>query len=85
MKLEYHPSRSLVLNKEVEVSLGKQTKALCNAGMEDVEAGRCVSILVEKTVLNLAANSEAERDQWLTALHTVMTEQGRKKVINLPQ
>ena len=83
VKLEYHPSRSLLLNKEVEVSLGKQTKALCNAGMEDVSAGRCVSILVDKTVLNLAAESEGERDDWLSALHTIMTGAGTRSVTPL--
>ena len=71
-RLEYHPSRSLLLSSNVELSLGKQTKALCNGGMEDVEAGRCVSVMVDRTVLNLAADSRAARDEWLTALHTVM-------------
>ena len=77
-RLEYHPSRSLLLSSAVELSLGKQTKALCNAGMEDVLAGRCVSVMVDRTVLNLAAESEAARDEWLAALHTVMINGDKK-------
>ena len=78
-RLEYHPSRSLLLSSAVELSLGKQTKALCNAGMDDVDAGRCVSVMVDRTVLNLAAVSEQARDEWLAALHTVMIH-GNKKL-----
>ena len=78
-RLEYHPSRSLLLSSAVELSLGKQTKALCNAGMDDVDGGRCVSVMVERTVLNLAADSEEARDEWLAALHTVMIN-GNKKL-----
>ena len=81
-RLEYHPSRSLLLSAAVELSLGKQTKALCNRGMEDVEAGWCVSVMVERTVLNLAADSEEARDEWLAALHAVMIH-GNKKLTAL--
>ena len=79
-RLEYHPSRSLLLDGQLEVSLGKQSKAMLNAGMEDVDDGRCVSICVDRTVLNLAASSERDRDAWLAALHTVMIESGNKLV-----
>ena len=78
-RLEYHPSRSLLLSSSVELSLGKRTKALCNGGMDDVDGGRCVSVMVDRTVLNLAAETEAARDEWLAALHAVMADGDDKR------
>ena len=79
-RLEYHPSRSLLLDGQLEVSLGKQSAAMLNGGMDDVDDGRCVSICVDRTVLNLAAASERDRDAWLAALHAVMIDSGNKLV-----
>ena len=76
------PAAHCCCRPPVELSLGKETKALCNQAMDDVDAGRCVSVMVDRTVLNLAADTEAARDEWLAALHTVMIH-GNKKLTTL--
>ena len=78
--LDYSAARSMPLNRTVEFCLGRGTKAFLNSGLDDIDASRCFSIMVDKTILNLSCDNEEARDYWLDNFHQVMTAAGKKRI-----
>lgn len=60
-----HPEISIPLDRISDVFLGKQTAALKSPETKDIPVSHCFALVTSQNLLNLQANSEAERTAWL--------------------